>query len=168
MESPASPGGAFCYIRSMIPKKIKPRTERPGVGVGVVIFHSGHVLLGKRKGSHGAGEWALPGGKVDPNEHPCETAFREVKEETDIELDDKIVEIPFWSFDSYPGIDRDFITLYFASEWPLKVPQITEPKKCTKWEFFPWNNLPENVFCGLPELQKKHRLLCTTGYAENL
>lgn len=152
----------------MTTKKMKARTEKPGVGVGVVIFRSGHVLLGQRKGAHGAGEWALPGGKVDPNEVPWETAFREVKEETDIELDDRIIEIPFWSFDIYPDIDRNFVTLYFASEWPMKVPQIMEPKKCAKWEFFPWEGLPENTFCGLTDLQAKFPRLCTPGVAEKL
>ncbi|MEK6841001.1 MAG: DNA mismatch repair protein MutT, partial [Nanoarchaeota archaeon] len=32
------------------------------VGVGVMIFKNGKILLSKRKGSHGAGEYAFPGG----------------------------------------------------------------------------------------------------------
>ncbi|MBI2121642.1 MAG: hypothetical protein HYT98_00825 [Candidatus Sungbacteria bacterium] len=31
-------------------------------GVGVMILKDGTILLGKRKGSHGEGEFALPGG----------------------------------------------------------------------------------------------------------
>jgi len=30
----------------------------PKVGVGVMIFKDGKILLGKRKGSHGAGEYS--------------------------------------------------------------------------------------------------------------
>ena len=39
--------------------------QRPQIGVGVAVFHQGKVLLGKRKGAHGAGQWAFPGGKTD-------------------------------------------------------------------------------------------------------
>ena len=37
-------------------EKVKPR-----VGVGVFVFNGGKVLLGKRKGAHGAGDWAPTG-----------------------------------------------------------------------------------------------------------
>ena len=35
---------------------------QPTVGVGVMILKNGCVLLGKRKGAHGEGEYAIPGG----------------------------------------------------------------------------------------------------------
>ncbi len=37
----------------------------PQVGVGVLILRDGKVLLGRRKGSHGAGCWSAPGGHLD-------------------------------------------------------------------------------------------------------
>ena len=39
--------------------------QKPRVGIGVMIFKDGKVLLGKRKASHGEGEWASPGGHLD-------------------------------------------------------------------------------------------------------
>lgn len=158
VESPGGEAGAFCYIGPM--DETIYRTRMPGVGVGIVVYYEGNVLLGKRKGSHGEGEWALPGGKVDPNEHPRETAIRELAEETGI-LVTEANAIPFWSFDSYEGIDRDFVTLYFRTQWPSdQEAQIIEPHKCEAWKPFPWRDLPENTFAGLEELARIYPDLC--------
>jgi len=53
-----------------------------------VVNKKDEVLILKRskKGSF-PGVWALPGGKAEPAESPEETAIREVREETKIELD---------------------------------------------------------------------------------
>jgi len=40
------------------------------------------VLLGKRKGSHGEGYWAFPGGHIEYNETIDSCVNREIKEET--------------------------------------------------------------------------------------
>jgi 8-oxo-dGTP diphosphatase len=37
----------------------------PKVGVGVMIVKEATVLLGQRKGSHGNGEFAFPGGHLE-------------------------------------------------------------------------------------------------------
>lgn len=155
---------AFCYIGLMpetiiknVGKEFFQKDQRPSVGVGVVIWDRGKVLLGKRKGSHGAGEWSLPGGKVDPDETPNQAASRELYEETNITVvGSDFIRLPFWSFDSYPEIDRNFVTLYFAHEWPQTVPRLREPEKCEYWEFVSWNKIHEldKTFCGLTELSE--------------
>jgi 8-oxo-dGTP diphosphatase len=59
----------------------------PRVGVGVMIQNEkGEVLLGLRQGSHGAGEWAFPGGHLEWGETVFQTAKREVKEEAGLEV----------------------------------------------------------------------------------
>gem|GEM_PF-2646761 len=36
--------------------------DRPLTGIGVMIFRERKILLGKRIGAHGAGEYVFPGG----------------------------------------------------------------------------------------------------------
>ena len=61
--------------------------QYPKVGIGVMIQNDfGEMLLGLRKNSHGAGEWCFPGGHLEFGETIFQTAKREVKEETDLEI----------------------------------------------------------------------------------
>lgn len=54
--------------------------------VDVVLVQSGHVLLVKRRGMPGRGQWALPGGFVK-DETVLTSGIRELKEETRIKVD---------------------------------------------------------------------------------
>jgi mutator protein MutT len=52
-----------------------------------VIQHAGRVLIGQRpEGVPLAGCWEFPGGKVLPGESPQQTAARECREETGLEI----------------------------------------------------------------------------------
>jgi len=65
----------------------KEDKEYPKVGIGVMIQNKkGEVLLGLRKGSHGSGEWSFPGGHLEMSETIFETAKRETKEETNLDI----------------------------------------------------------------------------------
>ncbi|TKY84730.1 hypothetical protein EX895_005810 [Sporisorium graminicola] len=67
---------------------VSDATVIPRVGVGVfVINEKGHVLIGKRTGSHGAGTLALPGGHLELHESFSDCAAREVFEETGLVLE---------------------------------------------------------------------------------
>ncbi|MFH1427240.1 MAG: NUDIX domain-containing protein, partial [Patescibacteria group bacterium] len=64
-------------------------SKYPLVGIGVMIQNeNGEVLLGLRQGSHGAGEWCFPGGKIEFGETIFEAAKKEVKEETGLDVDE--------------------------------------------------------------------------------
>jgi ADP-ribose pyrophosphatase YjhB (NUDIX family) len=56
--------------------------DRPLVGVGVVVWRDGRVLLVKRARPPCAGQWALPGGAQELGETLFDAARREVLEET--------------------------------------------------------------------------------------
>ena len=60
----------------------------PRIGVAVIVVKSDRVLLGKRKGAHGAGTWAFPGGHLAFGESFEACAHREVMEETGLSICD--------------------------------------------------------------------------------
>jgi 8-oxo-dGTP pyrophosphatase MutT (NUDIX family) len=64
-----------------------PPTRHPRVGLAVFLVDDrGYVLIGKRKGAHGSGTLALPGGHLEWNESFEECATRELLEETGVEI----------------------------------------------------------------------------------
>ena len=61
--------------------------NRPLVGVGVVAIKDGRVLLIRRAKPPRAGRWSLPGGRQRLGETVRETARRELREETGVEVE---------------------------------------------------------------------------------
>ena len=54
------------------------------VGVGVIVAYDGLILLEQRED---CGMWGCPGGRIDPGENITQTAIRETKEETNIDIE---------------------------------------------------------------------------------
>jgi len=75
IQRPACPNCGFVQFRNPIP------------GVVVVIEKDGQVLLGKRAGSYGKGQWGLPQGYIEFDEDFLTAAIREVKEETGLTVE---------------------------------------------------------------------------------
>ena len=57
----------------------------PQVCVGCVALHDGDLLLIRRGHGPAAGQWSVPGGRVEPGELLAEAAIRELREETGLE-----------------------------------------------------------------------------------
>lgn len=58
---------------------------RPEVCVGAIAVDAGDLLLVRRAAPPAAGEWSVPGGRVDPGETLAEAVVRELEEETGLE-----------------------------------------------------------------------------------
>jgi len=75
-------------VRPVCPKCGFVHYKNPYPGVVVAIEKEGKILLGKRApGSFQAGKWCLPGGFVEFDDNFVDSAIREVKEETDLDVE---------------------------------------------------------------------------------
>ena len=130
----------------------------PRVGVGIIILRENLVLLGKRKGSHGAGTWALPGGHLEFGESVEDCARRETEEETGLRL--KLIKPGPYTNDLMPSEGRHYVTVFVRASTEPGEPRVLEPEKCEGWAWFKWSALPENLFLPLKNLLKQ-------GFAPN-
>lgn len=126
--------------------------QRPRVGVGVVVTKQDKVLLGKRKGSHGTGEWSLSGGHLEFGESIEACAKRELLEETGLTA--LSLELGPWTNDLMEESNH-YVTLFvFVSEFE-GIPKLLEPEKCEGWKWFAWDQLPSPLFPTVSSLIEK-------------
>jgi 8-oxo-dGTP diphosphatase len=120
-----------------------PTQPQPRVGIGVMIFKDGKVLLGKRKGSHGAGELAFPGGHLDHMESFEECARRETLEECGIEIQNI-------RFHLLANIRRykpkHYTHIGLIADWESGEPKVLEPEKCEGWAWYDIDEIPKGSF----------------------
>ena len=121
-----------------------PSPPRVRVGVGVLVLHDGLVLLGKRLGSHGAGTWSAPGGRLEFGEQIEECAARELKEETGLSATS--FALGPYSNDIFAEVQEQYLTVFVVARGILGVPQNLEPSKCEGWAWFRWGSWPEPLF----------------------
>ena len=124
----------------------------PRVGVGVLVFHNHKFLMGWRKGSHGANTWTLPGGHMEFGESPEQTAAREVREETGIEIEN--LRFATITNDIFVEENKHYLTVWMMSDWKSGEPIITEPDKIIDFQWFDFDSLPEPLFHPWSQLTK--------------
>ena len=135
--------------------------KRVQVGVGVFVKRNEKILVDKRKGSHGAGTWALPGGHLEPGESFETCCKREVLEETGLIINN-ISPVVFTN-DLFRGEGLHYITLFFMAEYESGEAVVAEPRNCEEWRWVPLDNIPQPIFLplrnALEEIDKRQIIL---------
>jgi 8-oxo-dGTP diphosphatase len=139
----------ICYKKGETPKwqwgRIENEAKLPCVGIGVMIWKDGKILMGKRKGSHGAGTYAFPGGHLEYMEGFEECARRETLEETGIEI--KNIRFNFVANEIHP--EKHLAHIGLVADWASGEVQLLEPHKCEGWDWYAIDQLPSPAFSML-------------------
>ncbi|KAI9767687.1 MAG: hypothetical protein M1840_005559 [Geoglossum simile] len=102
-------------------------------------------IVGERKGSHGSGTLALPGGHIDYGESPYRCAAREVREETELVM----TNVRFLTFTTDCFETKQYITLFMVCmQDDNKEPIVLETDKCGGWEYMTWEDMKRNAESG--------------------
>jgi 8-oxo-dGTP diphosphatase len=117
--------------------------ERPHVGIGVMIFKNNMVLLAKRKGAHGEGEYAFPGGHLESGESFEGCAKRETREETGIEIENVRFQY-LANIKKYGG--KHYVHIGLEADWKAGNPQLMEPRKSEAWQWYQLDKVPRPIF----------------------
>ena len=117
---------------------------RVGVGVGVLVLRDDLVLLGRRRGSHGAGTWAAPGGRLEYGEQITECAARELQEETGLFASH--FELGPYANDIFDEVQQQYLTVFVVARGIQGTPVNLEPHKCDGWAWFKWGDWPSPLF----------------------
>lgn len=117
------------------------------IGVGVIISDpAGRLLLEKRSD---CGRWGLPGGRIEPGETVEQTARREVKEETglDIEVTSLIgvYSHPVGRIVQYPGDSYSVHLVDVILAAQIKGGVLSRSAESLELTFFAPNDLPDNL-----------------------
>ena len=138
-------------------------SKRVPVGVGVVVIRQGQLLIGHRKGGHGAATWALPGGWLESDDETIEhCAMRELQEETGlVAISLRVLDLAPYK-QNMDGVHS--VSVYvLANTDHSHQPEIRETDKCAEWR---WVGLKSEIPAMMPlfpalkhALSRRHVLL---------
>jgi 8-oxo-dGTP pyrophosphatase MutT (NUDIX family) len=110
---------------------------------GLVINDANEILLQRRSDT---GQWAIPGGAIDPGEEPADAVIREVWEETGVTVVPErivIVESGPEYFVRYPNGDEAMILAIVFACKPVSGEPHVHDEESLEVRYFPLNSLPE-------------------------
>lgn len=129
----------------------------PRIGVGVMILRQGKVLLMKRRGSHGEGQWNLPGGHLDFGETIAQCAKREIWEETGLKVTRSKLICVNEDLNFLKSDHKHYMTLGILAKTASGEPEIKEPGKCVQQSWFALDDLPKPMFKPSLNILRSHR-----------
>ena len=88
--------------------------DNPAPTVAGLVVRDGLVMLTRRAREPAAGTWDLPGGFVEPGEHPADALVRELREETglDVRVSALVDILP----DAYGPAGTPTLNLFYTAE----------------------------------------------------
>lgn len=143
-----------------------PRPSDVGVGTSAIItrLHAPQpgaaprrqVLLGLRRGAHGAGLWSFSGGWVDRGDPSLEVALtREVREETGIEVRPEELKLFDATTEDHADADFSSVTVFYLVTCEADAPRPLEPHKCEEWRWFFVDEPPAKLFGSIGAVLRK-------------
>ena len=118
-------------------------SNRPRVGIGVIVIRDGKILLGERTSSHGAGTFQIPGGHLEFGETFEEAALREVVEETGLTT---LVAKGVVSVGNDIAYDKHYVSIGILAESLDGDPYDAEPEHSKNWRWYDLNSMPSPIF----------------------
>lgn len=137
------------------------KRARPSIGLSIIVMDDKQrVLMGVRRGAHGAGTLSFPGGHLEWLEQFHYCAKREMEEEVgwgegkNYEfVDDSPVAV---TNDIHFPEGKHYITLFFRAHYLKGKAESVEEHRCDGWKWYEWEKLPEmNLFVPVQNLLKQ-------------
>lgn len=114
--------------------------QNPAPAAGAIIIRDGKILMVKRSVPPAQNDWCIPAGFTEWSEHPQQTAIRELKEETGLDI--SITSM----FDVFMGMDdprtHAVLILYHAE---VIGGELIAGDDASDARFFSFDNLPANI-----------------------
>jgi 8-oxo-dGTP diphosphatase len=119
-------------------------SQRPAVGVAIIIWRGGKAIFYERLGPHGHGKWSVPGGHLELGESWEECARREAMEEVGVEI--KNVRFLAVTNDYFEEEGKHSVSIWLESDWAANEPRSMEPEKVSDVEWRRLDDLPSPLF----------------------
>lgn len=124
--------------------------RKVSVRVAILVMNGDRILLEKRANVLGKGTWAPPIGHLDFGETFEQTAQREVKEETGLEIADP--KFRLLTNDIFEAENEHSVTIWMEAKYVSGEPQMKAPEEESNIGWFQWNDLPEPLFLPMQHM----------------
>jgi len=112
--------------------------DNPAPTASALVTDGGRLMLTRRAGEPARGMWDIPGGFIDPGEHPEQTIRRELAEETGLEV--RVGELVGFFCDTYGEGGVSTLNVYYRATVAGGTEQAADDVSEIGW--FPLDALP--------------------------